>query len=407
MNSIFILQFFIFLINPFFAVLFSFWVIYKGNYDEKTIRYTYIVISAFFALLAYTQKSTALFEDTDIVRYYNQYQEYASMSFNDPKLYYNLNIMYLGFDIISRTMVMITGDVRYFSLFWTFLCYILYFLSVDNYLKYRKIELIKSNVLWFLFLSITAFLLFTQITETYKQSVSSSLFFYGFSLYLLGKKRSAIYWILFSLTCHASSILLLFMFIPFIISNKYSIPILVCSMVIGYIGIMQILDYILSFLGFDAYFFYLLSGKAEKYGDELSGFSISSIFLLQFMLLIISYLYAKYFTERTTENKNFVYAFLCILFINISSPHNFDRYLNLASFPIAVAFIDMLILPPRTKEFRDKMILVFIVGMLFFNVRKTYYRTLDKTGYTSSYMDNSIIKIALSPSFVYFADENE
>ena len=92
---------------------------------------TYLIISLFFAFLSYTQQSTSLLGDTDIVIYYEQYKGCVELSILDPNLYYNMNILYIGFDLVSRLIVSLTGDVRFFSLFWTFLCYILYFLVVS------------------------------------------------------------------------------------------------------------------------------------------------------------------------------------------------------------------------------------------------------------------------------------
>lgn len=393
---------FFYILNPFFSFILTFFLINKGYGDRKNIKYVYIVISLFFAILSYTQKSTAAFEETDIVRYYDQYNECEYMTLLDPNLYYNLNIMYLGFDIISRTIVSITGNLQFFSFFWTFICYILYFLSCDNYFRYRGIFLSKNNFLWFIILSVTSFLLFTQITETYKQSVSCACFFYGFSCFLVNKKINSIIWILFSFFCHISSVLLLFMFVPLLLDNRYLNYILLFSIIIGSMDIMMLVGKLLSFIGGDAYFLYLLSGKAEKYGEALGGFSISMVFLLEFFILILSYFYIYLFTECVPKYKNLILPFICILFFNLSSPHNFDRCLNLGTFPLAVLFIDLLTLKPKYIILWRRLITIFIIVMLFVSLRKTYYRTISSTGYTSSYMDNSLRKILMSTSFDYW-----
>lgn len=400
-------QLVLFVINPFLSLLFSLFVIRKGKCDRKNVHITYFVISLFFAFLSYTQQSTSLFGDTDIVRYYEQYQECTEFSILNPDLYYNMNILYAGFDLVSRLIVSLTGDVRFFSLFWTFLCYILYFLSVENYIKYRKIELTRNNLFWFLLLSIISFQLFVQITETYKQSVSFALFFYGFSLFLLGHKKKAFVFILFSFLCHISSALLLLMFIPLLIGDKYSLVLLFSSFCIGYIGLMEIAANFLSLINVDFYFFFLLSGKADKYGETLEGFSISMVFVLQFLLLFFTYLYIKFYTKSSQYYTNFFWPFLCVLLLNISSPHNFDRFMNLGAIPVAMLFVDVLSIPPKKAKIKKNVLLVFMFFMIFFNVRKTYYRTLDSSGYTSSYMDNSVVKIVASPSFLYLNCNNE
>lgn len=282
----------------------------------------------------------------------------------------------------------------------------LYFLSAENYIKYRKIELSRNNLFCFLLLSIISFQLFVQITETYKQSVSFALFFYGFSLFLLGHKKNAFVLILFSFLCHISSALLLLMFIPLFIGDKYSLLLLFISFCIGYIGLMEIAGNFLSLINIDFYFLFLLSGKADKYGGALEGFSISTVFILQFLVLFFTYLYIKFYTKSSRYYINFVWPFLSVLLLNISSPHNFDRFMNLGAFPIAMLFIDVLSLQPKKIELKKNILLIFMLFMIFLNVRKTYFRTLDTSGYTSSYMNNSIINIVVAPSFQYLNYEN-
>ncbi len=400
-------QLVLFVINPFLSLLFSLFIIQKGKCDRKNVHITYLIISLFFAFLSYTQQSTSLLGDTDIVRYYEQYKGCVELSILDPNLYYNMNILYIGFDLVSRLIVSFTGDVRFFSLFWTFLCYILYFLSVENYIKYRRFELTRNNIFWFLLLSIISFQLFVQITETYKQSVSFALFFYGFSSYLLGNRKKVFVFILLSFLSHISSALLLIMFIPLLVGDRYSLVLLFLSFCIGYVGLMGIAAYFLSLINVDSYFFFLLSGKADKYGGDLDGFSISMVFILQFLVLFFTYLYIKFYTRTPQYYINFFWPFLCILLLNISSPHNFDRFMNLGAFPIAMLFIDVLSLHPKKKELKKNILLIFMLFMIFLNVRKTYFRTLDSSGYTSSYMNNSIINIVVAPSFQYLNYGNE
>lgn len=400
-------QLVLFVINPFLSLLLSLFVIQKGKCDRKNVHITYLIISLFFAFLSYSQQSTSILGDTDIVRYYEQYQGCTELSILNPDLYYNMNILYLGFDLVSRLIVSLAGDVRFFSLFWTFICYILYFFSVENYIKYRKIELTRNNLFWFLILSIISFQLFVQITETYKQSVSFALFFYGFSLFLLGNKKKASLFILLSFLCHISSTLLLLMFTPLIIDEKYSIVLLVLSFCIGYIGLMEIATNLLPLINVETYFFFLLSGKADKYSGALEGFSISMVFVIQFLVLLFTYLYIKFYTKLPQYYTNLFWPFLCILLLNISSPHNFDRFMNLSAFPVAMLFIDVLSSPPKKTQIKKNMILIFIIFMVFLNVRKTYFRTLDSSGYTSSYMDNSLINIVGATSFQYFIYGNE
>ena len=118
--------------------------------------------------------------------------------------------MYFVFNPISIFIVSFFGSVQFFSLFWIFIVYFFYFLGIENYCAYRKIELSRNHLLLFVFLSIFGFILFTQVSEIIKQAVATSVFFYGFSLLLLKKKLSALIVIIVSIGIHSSVLL----FIP-------------------------------------------------------------------------------------------------------------------------------------------------------------------------------------------------
>ena len=396
------MSFFIaFLVNPFIGLLFSLLFLRKGKYNDQGKIFMYITISLFFAVLAFTQKSTSADVETDIIRYYDSYKDCIYYSIFDKDLYFNLNITFLAFDIISRVIVAVSGNVQFFSFFWTFICYILFFLSLDNYLRFRNIKLSKKDHFILILVSVTSLLLFTQITETVKQAVSISCFFYGYSLFLCGNKKSMIFWIILSLFCHLSSVFLLLMFIPFLFSQKYFNIILITSLILGILNVMNILNLILSMVGVETYLLEILSHKTEKYAEDLGGFSISAIFIIELLVILLACLYIKKSTYHSPKYFNLMLPYLCVLFLNISSPHNFDRYLNLAAFPLAVLIIDMLSLKSRIVKNRSKIIILVCLSLFLVNARKTYFRTLAETGYTSSYMDNSLTKILVSPSFVY------
>lgn len=393
--------FLLFFINPFFAFFSSFFLLLKkGNKKHERIV-VYIIISLFYALLAYTQKSNGL-QDTDIIRYYNYFNDFSKMPLFGTDLFYNLNLLFVGFDIVSRVVVNITRDVKFFSLFWTFVSYIYLYLSIENFIRYRRIRL--NNIRWF-FLIVFCTLclqLFTQVTETYKQAVSLALFFYGFTLTLLNRKKVGAIYVVFAMLCHLSTLLCLIMYLPHYINHRKMWIVVGISGLIGLINSMNIMTNILNFIGSNSYFLYLLINKSEKYGEELDGFSLSFVFVIQLLVLIVACLYIELLTRKSRRYDNLFLPFLCLLLINLSSAHNFDRSINLASFPMTVLFIDCLTLRTKQKKLRTAVLTFFVISMLFVNTRKTYFRTLDSSGYTSSYMDNSIPKIILSPSFFYF-----
>ena len=393
--------FLLFFINPFFALFSSFFLLLKKGSKKHERIVVYIIISLFCALLSYTQKSSGL-QDTDIVRYYDYFRDYAKMPLFGTDLLFNLNLLFVGFDIVSRIVVNITRDVKVFSLFWTFVSYIYFYLSIEHFIRFRRIRL--NNKKWFfLIVFCTVCLqLFTQVTETYKQAVSLSLFFYGFSLTLLNRKKVGVIYIVFAMLCHLSTLLCLIMYLPrYVNSRKMWIVVGICGL-IGLINSMNVMTKLLNLIGSNNYFLYSLVYKSEKYGEEVDGFSFSFIFVLQLLVLIVACLYIEFCTRKRVRYRNYFIPFLCLLLINLSSAHNFDRYINLAAFPMTILFLDCLTLRTKQKTLYTTVLTFFVIGMFFVNTRKVYFRTLDTTGYTSSYMDNSIPKIILSPSFVYF-----
>lgn len=393
--------FLLYFINPFCAFISSFILLLKKGRSKRKRIIVYIIISLFFAFLSYSQKPGGI-QDTDIVRYYDYFKDYAQIPLFDPDLFFNLNVLFLLFDIVSRFVVNIARDVKAFSLFWTFVSYIYIYLSIENYIRYRRLRL--NNNTWFFIILVTTVCLqlFTQITETYKQAVSLSLFFYGFTLTLLGRKKYGVFYIIFAMFCHLSTLLCLIMYLPRYLNTRKLWLAVFISLLIGFINSMDLLTQVLNLIGLNNYLLFTLINKTEKYSEVVEGFSISAVFIIQLMALIVACLYIEYGTIKNKKYKNYFIPYLCILLINISSAHNFDRYINLAAIPLAILFIDCITLKTRQKAVYTSVITFFVLSMLFVNTRKTYFRTLDSTGYTSVYMDNSIPKIILSPSILYF-----
>ena len=397
----------IFVISPFFSFLFSLLVLIMQDFSRKERRYLYFLISLFFALLAFTQKSTSLILETDVVRYYEAYDEYVSKNVFDSNFFFNLNITYIAFDIVSRVVVSILGNVQYLSLVWTLLSYYLYFLSIDNYLVFRSVKLSNGNLFLIIFLGVTTFLLFTQITETLKQAVSISLFFYGFSLFLCQRFKLSIFIIILSLFFHLSTVFLSVFFLPFALQERSLLKLSILALLIGKLNVMNMLNILLQYLGTYSYLVLILLHKTDMYGNSLHGFTISSIFFLQMLLLVIIACYIYFGTFKPKGFMNFIFPMLIVLFLNISSPHNFDRFLNLLAFPLTIAFVEIIILKSRIRKFVCSFFFIFSFCFFMLNARKTYFRTLADDGYSSSYLDNSPVKIITYPSYLYLKQKYE
>ena len=362
-------------------------------------RILYLVISLTFALLAYTQESI---NDTDIVRYYSTFISYENVELSNITFYNVLrDKMYFVFNPISIFIVSFFGSVQFFSLFWIFIVYFFYFLGIENYCAYRKIELSRNHLLLFVFLSIFGFILFTQVSEIIKQAVATSVFFYGFSLLLLKKKLSALIVIIVSIGIHSSVLL----FIPILfykcLNFKISRIVLIIAVIMSFFNIMQFTANILPQTGVLS----LLQEKASSYTEQMwTDTSLVRYDLLMIISFLMLFLLKQSNKEYVNTKTIFIpYIYLCLILINRNVAHNYIRYVNMSYIVYAILFIEYIntrrIL---VKDFKAYFELLLIIAFLIANLHMTYYRTIGGS-YLSSYMDNSLIQILGSSVYDYLS----
>lgn len=391
-------------VSPFLTLFVLLGLFFKVKLTEKEITFFYLLISLSFALLAYTNESTAEMSGgitTDIVRYYKSVSPYVHLNLSEAL---NLSFTFVEIEpvyvIVSACVVSLTGDVQMISFFWIFTVYFLYFLSLKNYMRYRSISLSSHQLFCLVFISLFGFILFTQATEILRQVVATSVFMYGFTLLLQNKKKGYIY-IFLSLGVHVSVIFLLFLLLYKKITKNGFLIFFIVSLFLAIYNVMEFASILLPDVGY-------LGGLREKalaYTEELGGFHNSKRYLILSCLYFLMVLYVQYKIKPPSAILKTGYLYLLILLMNYSVPHNFIRFVNMSHFFYAIFFIEMLNDTHIKRPFR----LCFLTGVAFLflslNFTMTRGRTLGK-GYTSAYMNNSINDILFSSVPAFFEQKH-
>ena len=392
-NLIYILIILSWLTVPFFTLFLFLFLFYK--YKSISIVFLYFLISLSFALLAYTNKSTAESAtgfDTDIVRYYDAVYPITYLGLSDALLLsFAAEGVYPVFVLANAVVVLLTGDVQIISFFWVFVIYFLFFLSINNYLKYRYVLPTRKQFFYLIIVCLLGFILFTQVTEVLKQAIATSIFMYGFTLLLLKRKIGYIF-ILLSFGVHAITYFLLLLLFYKKISKSALIVLLV---LLSFFAVFNIMEFAASILPDTEGYIGILQRKAIGYSEDITGFSNSKRYTFLCIVYFLMLLYAQFKIKSPSIVLKIGYLYLGILLMNYSVPHNFVRLINMSHFFYAFFFIEILVDKRVSRKLRLSFLNILFFLFLYTNFTMTYGRTLGG-GYTSSYMDNSITKIMLS-----------
>lgn len=379
----------LFVCNPFICLCSCLFTIAKNSlYTRRDYRILFFMVALFMGTLAFTQKTS----QGDIIRTYENIvnDSYAVQSI---ALEFGSSL----FRLLNVFIYSLTGNVQYISLVWVTLIYYLVFLSIINIYDYWK-RPYSNNIFIYLIGSIICFVIFTQVTEIMKQGVATSLFFYGYTSLINGRKIHGILPILLSFGIHGSSFFFLPIFLSLIVKDKKTLLIL-AAFSFFFRGFNLMVFVVQSFSGFS--FLSSLTTLAESYSEQnMTNFFrsdslyFSSVFFFYFASVL--YVYAK-------QKNNSIFIKACLLMVivlNLSYgvSHNFTRMLTMM-FPFYIFLYDELC---NNIVSRSKMISnTFLFVTFVFSFVLVYGRLAPSGGYFTSYMDNSLIKIVLSPLYFY------
>lgn len=393
----------LFLFCPFVAFVVSLIVLFSRNISERETTLCLVVISMFWGILAFTQKSLAI-EDTDCIRYYEYFELfegieplYAISSLNILEL---LNFVFMPASVL---VISITGNVQSISFLWTFVVYLLMYMSIRRLMIFYGCYTPRqfANVV---LITTFCFMVFVQITELLKNSAAFTVFFYGFTLYMTnGNKAAVIGLIIASIGIHPSVIMLL----PLLLYRKVNTKIvLAISFVVLLISQMSnVLGLLINILPGGGYFDLLL----DRFGD----YDISQSGTLHYIAIQMAMLCSALFLlcknkgkdERLNDAVNIVILYFIVSILNY---YNLTAYLRFSIFSHWL-FALILIWYVQKASYScsvRRMMKCLVVFMFLMTLRWTLARTIGG-GYCSSYMDNSITNIVFSTSSDYLSVEYE
>ena len=133
----YILLIIIWVLSPFLAIIYAIFLLNRIIINTKSVKIIFALISLSFALLAFTQKSL-FYEDTDIQRYYDGLAPILNQDYSVILFIFSQDILTYVFTPVNVAIVLLTRNVQYISVFWTFIIYYLFFLSISNYIEIRN-----------------------------------------------------------------------------------------------------------------------------------------------------------------------------------------------------------------------------------------------------------------------------
>lgn len=397
MNSLLylILLFLLFIVWPFGGFILSLLLLYSRNISEVKQNICIFINSLFWGILAFSQKSLAA-ENTDCIRYYYEFEYFEMFRPLDVFSAFDFSaLLNFVFHPVSAFIVAFTGNVQSMSFLWTFLVYFLTFLSVKRLMKYYSCYTTRNYAKIVLVLSF-CFIAFVQVSELLKQASAFAVFFYGFTLYLTkGNKFIVLLSSIAAIGLHPSSIMLF----PLFFYNKINtllllILALIAIIISQFVDIISLLMSMLPGGNYTAMIMDRFSGGSSESG------SLHYIALQTLMLFpaVFMWLIGRTKEKREREAVNVVLLYFLISSLNYGNLIAYLRFAIFAHWLFALSYIICL----KNIAYKEvKLALnILIICMFFMTARWTDGRTTPG-GYTSSYMDNSIVNIVFSTSHDY------
>lgn len=394
---------FSFLVSPILSLWVSFCLLFKRKMSECEIDLCTFIISLFWGILAFTQKSL-YYEGTDCTRYYFELERFEHDSlFEALKSLDILEMINFVFYPISVMITSLMGNVQFVSFFWTSLVYFLTYISSKRLMKYYGCFTQRTFAIVVL-LSTFCFIAFVQVSELLKNSAAFAVFFYAFTIYMTkGSKLATGLLVFISIGLHPTVIMLFPLFLYKIMNTKILLYVsIILSILVATTNIIGILMNMLPGGGY----FDLLMDRFGYYGKGQSG-TLHYIVLQVVMLSTSLFLYCN----RKANKKEQCYAVNIILLYFLISNMNFYNIVAYLRFSILThwqfTLLLILLIQASVNSSRLRAVKKYLcIFMFLMTARWTIGRTTPG-GYASSYMDNSIPKIVFSTTYHYLSVDYE
>lgn len=376
----FVIWFFV----PVISIFIFLYLINQLSNKSYPFLYYIFLISLTFGLIAYTgYPSPSNYQETDIARYYVQFEAFSQISTLIEFFIVFLNyggILYSGFNIIVFILSQLFPDIpQTLPLFWITITYLFLSLFVIELTTNKKSLFF---VLFCLLLFGTTFFIYEF--ELLKQSAATAMTAYALSRRVNQKKYSGIFFAL-SVIIHPSMLIFLLAFFFYKkLTSYFSILLLGGAIILAIVDINSILGSI----------FEKFSANADLYKIINVRPIIHYVILLLYTLIIVLIFIDKKGNKNCAPSLlNICFILYCIFLSQFGSIHNFGRYLYLYS-PFYILSLYVLFLCHYNRKDRSFVIMLFSSVFVIINLLFTVY-TMN-SDYTNIFMNNSLYELLTS-----------
>jgi|GEM_PF-4739776 len=372
---------------PIISIPLFLYVIFLLHTKTEGIFFYLLLISLSFGLIAYTGYSNPMNSiETDIVRYYAQFDVFANVS--DLLSFFIVfwgygGIPYSVFNFVMFCFAKCFPDTpQLMTFFWITLSYLFLCLFVKE-LTLKK----KEYFFYLLIVMLFGTTFFMYEVELLKQSVAIAIAAYSFALKRNNKKKSDILYAL-SVLIHPSMIVFIFVLIFFNrLKNIFKISILLGAIVFALVDFNRVVSI----------FFPQFADHSELYS------SISIRPMIHYVILLLySFIFILIFIDKkgmkNCDNKllNISFITYCILLSQFGSIHNFGRYIYLYS-PFYVLSLYALLLCHMYRK--DKRFLQYSFFFVFIMLNFSFTLYYLNSDYANIFMENSILELFISNAY--------
>lgn len=389
---------------PVLTVPLIFFLIYRMNPRDYSLKYMCFLVGLTIGLIAYTAVSVSKGEPTDLTRYTTHFRNMAAVeTFGDFLItaFVSDGGIYVLYEVVTLCMAkLFPHNPQVFPLFWVGTTYFFLLLGARELAHYKG-QFSRNTFLILMIMSLMGVTLFTQEVELIKQSVATAVASFAIFRKLNGKKRTG--WIFFAaIMIHSSAIL----FLPIIFLYKKKWVNGFHLVLLGIVCVLAFIDLnkVISLIGPAA-----LAEKASFY-SKIDNWTITKINYFMFctytlLMLVILWWYGrnrKYISEYDRWSFNVNILAFCLLAQQYSSIHNFVRFTYLYSPFYLFAFFTVYRSSLRREE-RISVVTGYIIMMLLNGISYLYiYLNSD---YTNAFMDNDVFQL-LTSNVVLFLKYN-
>ncbi len=335
-----ILSFIIFIINPILTIIYSLAII---GYKDKFLKFLLCLSLAMFAY-RFTP-----YDSMDLRRYYDIYNNVASLKLDEITTYYKYNIPIIFF---IKFLTILNINKEFLPFISVFVAYFYAFSALSiiynngNYNKYR----------WAFVCLFFTIQLLASISGL-RNGMATSLFFYGLVNYFYGTKKKAYLYFLISSFLHSYILLaLVFIFVNKLISGFFSMSLLKMSLIVAV------------FISYSGLSFFIITYGIDFLPHNISAY-IDSNFISN---KIVGYNAMKSFKQFIVTDIILSLQYYVIFFLMLVVRKNAVINRKLNSYIYLICFLVILLKGFDIIQLRYMYLLNLLSIIFFLNLKKSY-----------------------------------